>query len=230
MAAIPETRSDWASLTRRSAVAPFVLKIGPADGQSAGIGRNVDLWFVVYGDLKTLSSDEFLQAQFRGASSDDDNRPRAKLLAAADLKSRGIVNSNEVGSYYLTGDFTVLDKVRVRGTTQSVKTSTPDSIVCIAPRSGICRGRRISQRLAIDHARRRRQAAAGFIAALCRLRFLRQGNATDRAGRSGAHRVSRGIRRTSSVVQRCQFVTIQTANRRARGGAQFRRSLDSKTS
>ena len=130
--AIPEMRCDWNALTRRSAVAPFVLKIGPPDGQSAGIGRQVDLWFVVYGDFNVLTSDDFLQAQFRSASNDDDdagNRPRTKLLSDANLTSRGIALPKDVSSYYVAAEFTFLDKVRVRGTTHSVKSSSPDSVV-----------------------------------------------------------------------------------------------------
>ncbi len=94
--AIPETHSDWNALTRRSAVAPFVLKIGAADGAPGTSGRQVDLWFVVYGDLDTLVSDDFVQTQFHSAGNDDaEDRPQAKLLTAADLTQRGIAAAKD---------------------------------------------------------------------------------------------------------------------------------------
>jgi hypothetical protein len=127
---ISEKRYDWDALTRHSAVAPFVLKIGAPDAKSAGIGRQVDLWFVVYGDLAALTNDDFLQNQFRTAGSDDEeNRPRARLLSDTELARRNIALAKDSGSYYFAGEFTFLDKVRVRGTTQNVKSGTTNSVV-----------------------------------------------------------------------------------------------------
>ncbi len=132
VAAIPDAHYDWDALTRHSVVAPFVLKIGAAEEPSPGIGSGLDLWFVVYGDLDSLISNDFLQNQFRSASSEQDaeNQPRVKMLSAAELAKRGIAPpQNSTGVDYTAGEFTLLDKVRIFGTIRSVKTHSTNSLV-----------------------------------------------------------------------------------------------------
>jgi hypothetical protein len=129
--AIPEKRCDWGALTRRSVVAPVVLKIGAPESASAAVGRQVDLWFVAYADLDSVGSDDFLGAQFGAVTKDDDaeNRPRVKALSDADLNRRGVALAAQSASpYYLAGEFTLLDKVRICGVTRCVKTRLPDSV------------------------------------------------------------------------------------------------------
>ncbi len=111
-----------------------MLKIGaPADGPaSQAAGRQVDLWFVAYGDLDSLADDDFVERQFRSAASEDDseNRPRTKLFTEAELASRGIaLPSGPNRPAFLAGDFTLLDKARISGVARSLKTREADLLV-----------------------------------------------------------------------------------------------------
>jgi hypothetical protein len=131
-------RNSWEDLTRRSVVAPFILRISPDDSQQPepeqqgteqkGSGRRVDLWFIAYGSLETLASDDFLKEQFKSA--DAENASSVQLLSAADLTKRGLpVPSAADDSRYLAAEATSLDRVRVRATTRSIKTRSADSLL-----------------------------------------------------------------------------------------------------
>ena len=128
--AIPDNRQSWENLTRRSAVAPFVLKISqPEDKSSAA--RSVDLWFVTYGKLDRLASDDFLQEQFQDAreSGEAENRPRIRALTDDALRQRGLkIPAAASDPRFLSVEMNLLERVRISGTTQSVKTTTADSV------------------------------------------------------------------------------------------------------
>jgi hypothetical protein len=122
----------WEDLTRKSVVAPFVLKITNGEGAPERRGRRMDIWFVAYGSMKTLENQEFLQKQFKSATSegDPDNPSTTKILTAADLKSRGLELAGRPGdTEYIAAEFTLLDKVRLQGTMESTRSRTTDSNV-----------------------------------------------------------------------------------------------------
>lgn len=129
--AIAGERHTWDSFTRRAVVTPFVLKISQDDASDQRIGRRVDLWFVAYGDLRSLGSDEFLNRQFKSAvAADAENSARVRLLTNSDLAQRGLAPpQNAEDSRYLAAEFTLLERVRLSATTRSVKTETQDSIM-----------------------------------------------------------------------------------------------------
>ncbi len=128
--AIAEGRNSWDDLTRRSVVAPFILKIAEEDSEQMKLGRRVDLWFVAYGSLDTLANDDFLKDQFKSASDDAENASSARLLGDEDLKKRGLADSSAAGDpRYLAAESTLLEKVRVSATTRSIKTRTSDSLI-----------------------------------------------------------------------------------------------------
>ncbi|MDB5384438.1 MAG: hypothetical protein JWM11_84 [Planctomycetaceae bacterium] len=129
--AIPDNRQSWENLTRKSVVAPFVMKISQPEEGAGSIGRHVDLWFVAYGKLERLNSEEFLQGQFQDAreSNDGENRPRIQFLGNEALRERGLkVPGTPADPRYLSVEMSLLERVRISGTTRSVKTSTPHSV------------------------------------------------------------------------------------------------------
>lgn len=131
IASIPENRQTWDALSRRSNVAPFVLKISQSEGAEENVGRRVDLWFVAYGELEVLANEDYLRDQFQDASesSDADNKPKSQLLSDEALKKRNLTppkRSND--PRYLSVEMTLLEKVRISGTTRSVRTKTSDSV------------------------------------------------------------------------------------------------------
>jgi hypothetical protein len=120
----------WEDLTRKSVVAPFVLKISDGEGSPERRGRRLDIWFVAYGSMKTLENQDFLQKQFKSATSEGDpeNGSSSKLLSDADLKRRGIQPGGQPGdTQYIAAEFTLLDRVRVQGTTESTRSRTAQS-------------------------------------------------------------------------------------------------------
>ena len=77
---IAEGRNSWEDLTRRSVVAPFILKNLAGRSRSAE-GRRVDLWFVAYGSLDTLASDDFLRTNSKRLPRTPRTRPRLDCWA-----------------------------------------------------------------------------------------------------------------------------------------------------
>lgn len=127
--ALAEGRNSWADLTRRSIVAPFLLKTSSADLQQQGAGRRLDLWFVAYGRLDTLEGDDFLTDQFKTVS-DDAADSSARLLSAADLQQRGLPGpSGAEGPRWVAAETTLLERVRVSATTCSLKTRSAESLL-----------------------------------------------------------------------------------------------------
>jgi len=128
--AVADGRNSWEDLTRRSVVAPFILRTGQDCSEQQGLGRSIDLWFVAYGSLETLASDEFLKDQFKMASEDSENVSSVHLLSEADLMKRGLpVRSAAEESRYLSVETTLLERVRISTTTRSIKTRTADSLI-----------------------------------------------------------------------------------------------------
>ena len=127
---VAEGRNSWDDLTRRSVVAPFILKISQDGSEPQGLARRVDLWFVAYGSLDKLAGDDFLKDQFQTASDNSENASSARLLGDADLKSRGLpIPLADGDPRYLAAETTLLERVRISATTRSVKTRTPESLV-----------------------------------------------------------------------------------------------------
>ncbi len=120
----------WEELTRKSVVAPFILRVSKAEARKERRGRRFDVWFIVYGDLRTLDSQDFLRRQFRSATSETDpeNGSSSKMLTSSDLKRRGLMSSGRPGEpEYAAVEFTLLDRVRLQVTTQSTKSKTAES-------------------------------------------------------------------------------------------------------
>ena len=87
---LPGNRHSWEELTRRTAVAPFVLSISKQTPGTRMAGR-VDLAFILYADMKQIGSDEFITDQLRPPS-----RRRTARRASFSRSSR--TRSSNVGA------------------------------------------------------------------------------------------------------------------------------------
>lgn len=126
---IADAGHPWDQLTRKSAVAPFVFKFDAGRDKNWRTARRIDLWFVVYGNLKTLGSDEFQNKHFMivGAASDPENRSSVRLIPESEIGRTFSKHWGEPRCYSL--EFNILDRVRITTTTCNVKTETKDSIL-----------------------------------------------------------------------------------------------------
>lgn len=123
---------DWETFTRKAVVSPLLLKI-TGDAQEPGhVGRRVDLYFVAYGSLNALGSEDYLQKQLNLTAAGDQGREngRAKVLSGEDLGKRGLPTSQKPDDpRWVAVESTLLSKVRISLTTQNVKTQSSDSIL-----------------------------------------------------------------------------------------------------
>jgi hypothetical protein len=112
--------------TRRSVVAPQLLKLRdltPADPKAPP--RGVDVWFIAYGDLKSLDDEKFLDRIMNAGRGEG----KAKSLSAEDLSKRriGLLDKNREGYIFVEFDF--LEKVHLRATGHGFWSRTDDSVV-----------------------------------------------------------------------------------------------------
>lgn len=124
-------RYDWDTFTRRSVVTPFLLKISDGTSEAGPVGRRIDLYFVAYGSLTTLASDDYLQKQLSlAADNDGEDGGGVKLLSSEELKKRGIANrQNTDDPHWVAASSTLLGKVRIHLTTQNQMSETAESIL-----------------------------------------------------------------------------------------------------
>ena len=125
-------RYDWDDFTRRAVVSPILLKIADDDPSAGEVGRRVDLYFVAYGSLDKLGSENFLtdHLNIASANNSDDEGKSAKLLSNDDLIKRNLhAPQHPSDPRWIATDSALLDKVRISATTQNVKTQTGDSVV-----------------------------------------------------------------------------------------------------
>jgi hypothetical protein len=107
---------------------PYVLLIDKDPQYDTNApGHSINLWFVVFGKLKTVADPKFMKKQFQ-----PDKTSRTDTLSAADLKDRQIVpraipDGNE---WFVHGTFKLLQAavlVQVQATERAVETTTKES-------------------------------------------------------------------------------------------------------
>jgi hypothetical protein len=128
---VAEGAHTWEELTRRSPVAPFLLKLSKDESDQA-VGRRADVWFVAYGNLSTLENGEWLERQFKstGNETDPDYGSVVKVLTESDLQRHGLQPPRRPDDpQYVFAELTLLDRVRIAFTTRGVKTQTPESVM-----------------------------------------------------------------------------------------------------
>lgn len=124
MIALAGQEDQVEELTRKSVVAPHILKIReikPSDPEAPAFG--VDFWFVAYGDLETLARENFVKDLLNSTQKDR----KVHILTEAELAKRKLKAQPDEG--YSHAVSTVMDKVQLLSTNYSYTTRTPDSIV-----------------------------------------------------------------------------------------------------
>jgi hypothetical protein len=117
-------------LLRASVVAPHIFKFRNLDASDAASHtRGIDLWFVAYGKLESMTS-ERLQSHFLANRRSN----QITLLKEADLTRRGINRQAKatVEENYLHAVGSILDRVQLSSTNRAMLTRGKDSIVLAA--------------------------------------------------------------------------------------------------
>src|SRR5262249_19530515 len=115
-------------LTRNSPVASHILRIRdikPSD--PAAPAKGVDVWFVAYGDLKTVANKEFLDRLLSSTQKEG----KGQTLSSEELARRNITvkADNDKHESYGRVVFSFLDKVEISATGHSFWSETADSII-----------------------------------------------------------------------------------------------------
>jgi hypothetical protein len=129
---IPDCGHSWEDLTRKSAVAPFVFKLSTDSDRPDAVGRRIDLWFVAYGSMKVVQSEEFLARLFKSVTSesDPDNSSHSRALTETELARRGLTFPKGADTPRFTAsEFTLLDRVHLNATTRNLAAAGDESIL-----------------------------------------------------------------------------------------------------
>jgi hypothetical protein len=127
---------NYEDFTRKSIVAPQLLKlrdIMPSDPKAPA--RGVDVWFVAYGDLKSLDDEKFLDRLVNAGKGEG----KGKGLKKEDLEKRKIKIADEKREGYGYVEFDFLEKVHLKATGRAVWSKTDESVLVAAevdPRFG----------------------------------------------------------------------------------------------
>jgi hypothetical protein len=124
--ALDEAPGSFERLTRKSVVAPQVIRVPSVDSSSGKAPlRTADVWFVVYADLDAVADREFLTKLLQERPTDGGSHE----LSTDELRARGV--APPVDDYEAYGHLTydLLDKVRLSATVHSFWSRTDESIV-----------------------------------------------------------------------------------------------------
>jgi hypothetical protein len=119
---------NYQQFTVKNLNTPYVLLIDEDPQYDANQpGHSINLWFVVYADLKTVADPKFLREQFK-----PDKTSRIDVLSDADLKQRQIVPRTipDGNEWFVHGTFKMLEtnvRVQVQATERVVQTTTKES-------------------------------------------------------------------------------------------------------
>jgi hypothetical protein len=120
---------SYEEFTRKSVVAPQLLKlrdITPSDPKAPA--RGVDVWFVGFGDLKSLDDEKFVDRLINSSRGEGKDRG----LTKADLAKRNITLKDEKREAYGRIEFDFLEKVRLKATGVGMWSRTDESFVIAA--------------------------------------------------------------------------------------------------
>ncbi|MBX9624246.1 MAG: hypothetical protein K2X82_10595 [Gemmataceae bacterium] len=122
---------DYAEFTRKSVVAPSLLRIRdarPSDPKAPA--RGVDVYFVTYGDFRATDDEKFLDRLANTGKGEG----TARGLNREELAKRKIVlkDGDEKKEGYGQVEFDFLEKVRLKITGHAAWSKTPESVVAAA--------------------------------------------------------------------------------------------------
>jgi hypothetical protein len=130
--AIPDAGHSWEDLTRRSVVAPIILKISKDEDSPQRMCCHLDVGFVAYGTLAAVRELRCLQSQAKpsGTDVDTENGVTTKPLTPGDLLRRGLKPPDRDDEpHYFADELRILGRVRVGMTTRAATSETQDSIL-----------------------------------------------------------------------------------------------------
>jgi hypothetical protein len=130
LASVADVDRPVEDLLRKSVLSPFVLRTEREVVATAG--RHVDLWFVAYGDLDRITSEEFLKSRMKVMDKPhgEDNLPRkAEVLTSEQLQARGLDagKSPRMAEAYAHATFPLFDRVLLSVTSHVVQTRNDES-------------------------------------------------------------------------------------------------------
>jgi hypothetical protein len=134
LAKLPEARHSPEQLLRKSAVAPFELQIHAPDRSSGRSGTwRVDVWFVVYGDLKDVANEDFLK-RWSELSGGSDDVSRAGKLSAEEVQQRKLFDepAGHPDEYFLYSTFDLFNRVRLSATRRAMISRSDESLLVAA--------------------------------------------------------------------------------------------------
>ncbi len=117
---------------RKSVVAPHLLRMNEIDtGDPQQPGRQVDAWFVAFGDLDRLADKEFLDRLLKSGEQDLNRPEGSRGWPAAELARRGIVipPDREKHEGYGQASYDLLKRVRLQLNGHACWTRTADSVL-----------------------------------------------------------------------------------------------------
>ncbi len=123
------TDYPYAEFTRKSVVAPNLIRIGDAKpSDPAAPARTVDVYFVAYGDFAATDDEKFLDRLTRSSQGSGSGRG----LTPADLQKRNIAVGDSKREGFGLVEFDFLEKVRLKLTGHAAWTKTAESVVAAA--------------------------------------------------------------------------------------------------
>jgi hypothetical protein len=128
MEAIPDRHVAVDELLRNSIVSPLIFGLRQVETKDKQLTvQGVDAWFVAYGELETLSKEDYLDDLVRREQKDT----KIRVLKLAELADRKITLISPEGrnERYAHSVFPVLDRVQVTATSRVLMTRTADSLV-----------------------------------------------------------------------------------------------------
>lgn len=127
-AALIEKIGGFARMTRKSQLAPVKID-PPRSKQVTGefTYREMDFWFVAYGELKVLRDKEFLDQLL--SAEEDEEEGEAAGLTAEQLATRGITLKDKDREGFGHAVYNLLRKVRLHATGWSYWSETDESVV-----------------------------------------------------------------------------------------------------
>jgi hypothetical protein len=129
---IPDSGHTWDEMTRRSVVAPIIIRISKEEESGSRTCCHLDVWFVAYGTLAGLKGGQFLESDPKSSATavDAENGVTMKALTDGDLLRRGLrPPQRDDEPHYFADELRILGRVRIAMTTRSAMSETQDSIV-----------------------------------------------------------------------------------------------------
>jgi hypothetical protein len=121
-------KNEFEYFKKDSLGAPYSLDLNAIDDKGKRIGQTIDLYFLAFGKLDKVKKEDVLNQLIGTESKKGKNVGKAKILSAEQLRMREIqsLNGPNLEERFACLNFLLLEKVKITGVTDNVKTSGPD--------------------------------------------------------------------------------------------------------